>query len=312
MQALRKILFVSQALADETEAMKQALSLARNHAAELDGLIVCPQLPGRMASHKDSYEASLVTALRQTAATVGSTLGEVADGALRTIEVASGKAPAVNVIRHALRHGHDLIIKRAEPRDEGRGFTAVDMELLRKSHCPLWLSRPIADHRGEMKVAVAIDPDITQDNERDLALRLLRLARALADDCSGELHVVSCWDFANESYLRNNPWIRVTPEELAGMVEEERSGHHRALSGLIEAAGIEGRTRVHHLRGQPEKRIPAFVDEEGVDILVMGTLARTGIPGFVIGNTAENIVQKLACSVLALKPNGFVSPVKAY
>jgi nucleotide-binding universal stress UspA family protein len=44
----------------------------------------------------------------------------------------------------------------------------------------------------------------------------------------------------------------------------------------------------------------------------MGTVARTGISGFIIGNTAENILQKIDCSLLALKPQGFVSPVKAY
>lgn len=49
-----------------------------------------------------------------------------------------------------------------------------------------------------------------------------------------------------------------------------------------------------------------------MDILVMGTVARTGIPGFIIGNTAENVFQKLSCSLMALKPQGFVSPMKAY
>jgi universal stress protein E len=36
------------------------------------------------------------------------------------------------------------------------------------------------------------------------------------------------------------------------------------------------------------------------------------IAGFVIGNTAENVLRELRCSLLALKPNGFVSPVRAY
>jgi len=44
----------------------------------------------------------------------------------------------------------------------------------------------------------------------------------------------------------------------------------------------------------------------------MGTVARTGILGCLMGNTAENIVVELKCSLLALKPGGFVSPVKAY
>lgn len=53
-----------------------------------------------------------------------------------------------------------------------------------------------------------------------------------------------------------------------------------------------------------------MVTQENIDILVMGTLARTGIAGFVIGNTAENIVQSIECSLVALKPEGFVSPIK--
>jgi nucleotide-binding universal stress UspA family protein len=38
-------------------------------------------------------------------------------------------------------------------------------------------------------------------------------------------------------------------------------------------------------------------------------VARRGIPGLLIGNTAERILRKLPCSVLAVKPDGFVSPV---
>jgi len=41
----------------------------------------------------------------------------------------------------------------------------------------------------------------------------------------------------------------------------------------------------------------------------MGTVARTGIQGFIMGNTAENILNQLDCSVLAVKPPGFVTPV---
>jgi nucleotide-binding universal stress UspA family protein len=42
----------------------------------------------------------------------------------------------------------------------------------------------------------------------------------------------------------------------------------------------------------------------------MGTVARTGVMGLIMGNTAERVLQKLRCSVLALKPAGFQCPVK--
>jgi nucleotide-binding universal stress UspA family protein len=41
----------------------------------------------------------------------------------------------------------------------------------------------------------------------------------------------------------------------------------------------------------------------------MGTVCRTGIAGFFIGNTAEKVLQEIDCSVLAIKPEGFETPV---
>ncbi|MDZ7686912.1 MAG: universal stress protein [Gammaproteobacteria bacterium] len=48
-----------------------------------------------------------------------------------------------------------------------------------------------------------------------------------------------------------------------------------------------------------------LVDDKGVDLLVMGTLSRSGIPGMLIGNTAERVLNDVDCSVLTLKPKGF-------
>ncbi len=41
----------------------------------------------------------------------------------------------------------------------------------------------------------------------------------------------------------------------------------------------------------------------------MGTLGRSGVAGFVIGNTAERVIKALNTSLLAIKPGGFVSPI---
>ena len=54
----------------------------------------------------------------------------------------------------------------------------------------------------------------------------------------------------------------------------------------------------------------ALLEKLDIDLLVMGTVCRTGIPGFIIGNTAESMIHTVNCSVLALKPQGFVSPVE--
>lgn len=55
--------------------------------------------------------------------------------------------------------------------------------------------------------------------------------------------------------------------------------------------------------------MPQLIKDLGAELVVMGTVGRTGIPGFIIGNTAETILNQIECSVLAVKPAGFVTPV---
>lgn len=62
MHEFRRILFVNQGFTDCTEAMKQAMSLARNNDAELDGPIVCPEVPSRLVKYRDRFQ----TALKET------------------------------------------------------------------------------------------------------------------------------------------------------------------------------------------------------------------------------------------------------
>ena len=55
--------------------------------------------------------------------------------------------------------------------------------------------------------------------------------------------------------------------------------------------------------------IPSVAKEKQIDAIVMGTVSRTGIAGLFIGNTAEKVLNAAHCSVLTLKPEGFVTPV---
>jgi len=61
-------------------------------------------------------------------------------------------------------------------------------------------------------------------------------------------------------------------------------------------------------RGQSELELLAKRIRQA-DLVVMGTVSRTGIPGLLIGNTAEVILNNLECSVLAVKPADFATPV---
>ncbi len=312
MQKFHNILFVSHGATDDTDALKQALSIARNNKAEFKALITCPELPKKMNEYREKYLASLKENLEKSIATARDTLNISESDLATTIEVECGKTPSIRIIRHAIKGGHDLVIKQAEPQEDKKGFKALDMDLLRKCPCAVWLCRPITASRDDIRVAVAVDPESEEQAGHDLTLRLLQLSRSLADTCDGTLDVVSCWSYELENELRYNVWIKMPEKELAELVEQARADHRALLDATLAKSTIGGQNEIHHLKGAPEKNIPEFVDRNGVDILVMGTVARTGIPGFIFGNTAENVVQEIGCSLLALKPNGFVSPIKAY
>jgi nucleotide-binding universal stress UspA family protein len=312
MKKFRNILFVSNALQDETAAMKQALSLSRNNEATLKALLVCPGLPNSLDEYAAKYKEALTEQLAESICKAQAALKmeEKADSIPVVIE--SGSTPAIRIIRHVLRDSCDLVVKDAQPSLDGKGFMAVDMELLRKCPSAVWLCRPIEQARDKIKVAVAIDAESLDRAGHDLALQLLQISRSLADTCSGQLDIVSCWDFEFEEYLHYNPWASVPKEQISQAIAQTQSRNTHELARLITESGIGGDIKTHQLRGRAEKLIPTFVRDEKIDILVMGTVARTGIAGFTMGNTAENIFNVLGCSLLALKPNGFASPVKAY
>lgn len=310
MQNFHNILFVSHAVGDESDGVMQALSVARNSGASLRVVVVCPALPEEFGEYAEAYYDGLKRDVIDTleAARANLNLGE--DELPVQIEMDCGSTPAERVIRRVQSEGFDLVIKNVEGRSKGKGFRAMDMELLRKCPCPVWLCRPIRHSRTDIRVLVAVDPECEEAAAYDLAIRLLRLSRSLADTCSGTLHIVSCWEYDVDEYLRHNVPLNISDEDLDRVIEQAGSRHRSKLDVLIRAAGIGGEMEVHHTIAQPEHFIPLLVEEKKFDILVMGTVARTGIPGFIMGNTAENILQKVSCSLLALKPGNFVSPVR--
>ncbi|RPH48397.1 MAG: universal stress protein UspA, partial [Lysobacterales bacterium] len=104
---------------------------------------------------------------------------------------------------------------------------------------------------------------------------------------------------------------RLPEQELLEYIESARRASQDTMAAFTKplADRLNGVT-VQLVEGEPERAISHFVDRNGVDLVVMGTVARSGIPGLVMGNTAERVLQRLRGSVLAIKPPGFVSPIE--
>ena len=93
------------------------------------------------------------------------------------------------------------------------------------------------------------------------------------------------------------------------MTEERRK--HRGLLSALAARTVPSSMpyKLHMAKGDPRRALPRLVARHRPDVIVMGTVGRTGIAGLIVGNTAEEVLMQVTCSVLAVKPRGFVSPI---
>ncbi len=87
------------------------------------------------------------------------------------------------------------------------------------------------------------------------------------------------------------------------------AAHQSELDRLLGPHPHDKRT-VHLIKGEAKEVIPDLAERLEVDRVVIGTVGRAGVPGLLIGNTAEAILNSVDCSVLTLKPEGFETPIQ--
>jgi universal stress protein E len=138
-------------------------------------------------------------------------------------------------------------------------------------------------------------------------VKIATAALQLADFVGGAATLLHAWSPFAERMIR----IHAPDDAFATYVDGARTRATADLRKLTQSLGSQfARAPAIQRRGKHDEVILQFVAAEGIDILVMGTVARGGIPGLLIGNTAERVLSKLRCSVLTLKPDHFVSPVR--
>lgn len=305
MLSFSRILVDIEAAAPQHPALEQAVGLAVRCGAALTIVDVLPEVPPRARNVlTPELEAELTVSRRDRLAHIAGRI----TGVHVSTKVLRGR-PATAIIQEVLRSGHDLVV-RSHARDLAdvpRSLGPVDMELLRQCPCPVWLIGPGGGPRLR-RIAAAVHSHTDDAMERQLNSSLIELALVLRDVSGGDLTLVEAWSLFGEDLLR----ARMPAEALAQEVEAVRRAVEADLAALVTAFGDRTRgVRTVCLKGAPEDVIPAFVESEGIDVVVMGTVARTGVAGLVMGNTAERVLRRLHGDILAVKPATFVSPVEA-
>ena len=323
MKRFKNILYVNERGVDQSSAMARAAALAKNNQADLTVVDVIPEQVIAAAVGLSPEGASAeelkaeVTADRRKV--ISGLIGSFARDLDIKIQVVTGKR-FLKVIRMVLAQSFDLVIKPAEDPDwMDRLFGSDDMHLLRKCPCPVWLIKS-SDKTDLKTVLAAVDTDPIHpiSANQDLNRTILELAGFVALEDNASLHLAHAWDTSAEETFMSQKGF--SAESVESYVKEKQAIHKNSLS--TAGAALEKwisradahktvEPRLHLIKGSAKKMIPKLVNDISADLVVMGTISRTGISGFIMGNTAEAVFNQLQCSILAVKPPGFTSPVKA-
>lgn len=218
--------------------------------------------------------------------------------------------PFHEVIQRVTIEGHDLVMVGepvAEKPDEPHLSSGV-MHLLRKCPVPVWVMR--SGRSGTHRVLALVDPDPDDPARDGLNDLIMELATSLAHRKGWELHIGHAWTLAGEATLRSSPYVELPGEIVDLMVRDTEMMRLGQLDLLAIRHVPESDRTIHMVAGAPGVVLPRLVDRLDIDLVVMGTVGRTGLRGLIMGNTAETILRAVRCSVLAVKPKGFLTPVK--
>lgn len=298
------ILVDVDAAAADHPALERAAGVARHCGARVKIVDVLPWVPaGARRFVTPEIEQELIDHRRERLDALADGVGDVPVAT----ELLRGR-PGTALVQEVLRSGHDLLVRShgRDPAGTPRPFGAIDMELLRQCPCPVWLAGRPGVKSGRWRMLAAIHAEPGEAAEQGLNEAILGWALMLKAFGDAELTLLQAWTAYGASLLRS----RMSPEEFTEFVEAAHRSADDALAGFL--APFEDRlsgVSVESVQGEPEDAIPRFVESHGIDMVVMGTVARTGIAGLVMGNTAERVLGRLRGSVLAVKPPGFESPV---
>lgn len=179
----------------------------------------------------------------------------------------------------------------------------TDWELVRLSSVPVLLVKNAHPYRHPAVLA-AIDPTHAHQKPLQLDQEILRVGKALTTALRGTLHAVHAYARFAVAVL---PAV-LTPGTLEAMQEDAERSAQLRFSRAVRPARI-ARSRQYLVARQPIDAIAEAARKSRSAIVVMGAISRSGYKRLLVGNTAERILDDLACDIMVIKPAKFPNRV---
>lgn len=140
------------------------------------------------------------------------------------------------------------------------------------------------------KVLLALD--FGTDNDP-----IIEKAKQIVEDDGAELFLIHVHEPVMTAYQAGNPAAPST--QVVSLDEELRKTEETRMKEVGDALGVAAGNRFVPF-GRPSIEIKRIAEEQGIDLILIGTHGRSGI-GLLLGSTANGVLHGCTCDVLAVR-----------
>ena len=313
METYQNILAVIDPTADEQKALKRAIELAVSIRAsgienvKVSAFLTIFDFSYEMTTILSSDERDVMrqSVIKDKELWLDNIIDELKGSINIECHVVWHNRPFEAIIEQVIEHNYDIVIKGTHQHDKLKSvvFTPTDWHILRKCPCPVLL---VKEHEwpenGNIIAALNVGSD--EEEHHSLNVKITEEAKQLASLIKANVHLVNSFPGTPVNIAIEIPEFNST-EYNDTMLKH----HQQAMIAHANKFDISV-INTHVKEGLPETVIEQIAEKVDAELVILGTVGRTGISAALIGNTAEHVIDQLNCDVLALKPDGYVSPLQ--
>lgn len=195
------------------------------------------------------------------------------------------------IIRFSIQRDVNVIIVGAGKQSGARLSTKIE-KIMRKSQIPLWLVRN-GDKLPVKKVLCPVDFS-------DASARALNNAALLASKLNSVLLVMHVYTKIDIQ----SPRLQVDNEEENRLLLQDKKKELATFMEQFDLSAI--RHEILLEEGHPETGILEVIQQQEVDLLIMGTTGKSGLSRILMGSITEKVTREVPCSFITTKSQDIV------
>ena len=209
------------------------------------------------------------------------------------IEVRIGSTAKAIVERAQDIGASTIVLSMAHAPDD----LATAKRVIRLSPVPVWVMRPT--RAKARRILAAVNPEV---DELDLNLAIMTEAERLAKQLNASLVLMTAWELYGEQTTRRTAFLKAPAPQFHDLFDLREQISMKGLKELAAASSDSSAWTLHLEKGPPAPSILRAAHEHRSNLLVLGTVGRSGLSGLLMGNTAEYVLDGARCSVYAIRP----------